>query len=342
MLAYGYGWQGDLTRALAAVDRYAAQLPPNDPNPIDTRGDVLAANERYDEALAQYRKNAQLNPAWLTGSGEKIALVYLQQKKYSLAEASAQAAYSRASGDDRAEVAGVLGDIEVGRGRLEEAVSRYEEAARLFAKQHPLRADAPLLKAARIQLAQGNPQAILELAGRHAVPGAGGVRALADLALKKDAAAKKDFGALRASLGPLAGDYMVERTIEFYRFLAAAYSGKWQQVTTDGAKIHPGFRRQTDYEMGRAFFETGNLTEAEHHLQVTLKAARDWSNSFEIAANDLICSILAQFYEGKILEQTGKKAEAINAYQEFLSHFENSTAKLPQIAEARAALARLM
>jgi tetratricopeptide (TPR) repeat protein len=135
---------------------------------------------------------------------------------------------------------------------------------------------------------------------------------------------------------------MVERTIEFYRFLAAAYSGKWQQVTTDGAKIHPSFRRQMDYEMGRAFFETGNLTEAEHHLQVTLKAARLWENSFEITSNDLICSILAEFYQGKILEQTGKKAEAINAYQEFLSHFENSTAKLPQIAEAHAALERLM
>jgi cytochrome c-type biogenesis protein CcmH/NrfG len=51
---------------------------------------------------------------------------------------------------------------------------------------------------------------------------------------------------------------------------------------------------------------------------------------------------LAHFYLGRILEQTGKKAEAITAYQEFLSHFENSTAKLPQIAEARAALKRLM
>ena len=343
MLAYGYGWQGDLTRALGMLEHYAALLPPNDPNPIDTRGDVLSLSERYDEALAQYRNNAQLNPAWETaGSAGKIALVYLQQKKYSLAEATAQAAYSRASGDDRAEMAGILGDIEVGRGRLEQAVSRYEEAARLFAKQHPLSADRPLLKGARIHLAQGNPQAVLELAGRHAVPGAAGLRALADLALKKDLAAEKEFAALRASLGPLVGDYMVDRTIEFYRFLAAAYSGKWQQVTTDGAKIHPNFRREVDYEMGRAFFETGNLTEAERHLQLTLKAARYWGNIIEITSNDLLCSTLAQFYLGRILEQTGKKAEAINAYQEFLSHFENSTAKLPQIAEARAALKRLM
>jgi cytochrome c-type biogenesis protein CcmH/NrfG len=51
---------------------------------------------------------------------------------------------------------------------------------------------------------------------------------------------------------------------------------------------------------------------------------------------------LTQFYLGKILEQTGKKAEALKAYQEFLCHFENSTAKLPQIAEVQAAVKRLM
>jgi len=341
-LAYAYAGQGDPTRALAAVDRYASLLPPNDPNPIDTWGDVLASNERYEEALAQYRKNAQLNPTWRTSSADKIALVYLQQKKYSLAEASAQAAYSRTSGADQAKMAGILGDIEVGRGRLEPAVSRYEEAARLFAKQLPLRADLPLLKAAHIHLAQGHPQAVLELAGRHAVPGAAGLRALADLVLKKDPAAEREFAALRASLGPLVGDYMLERTIEFYRLLAAAYSGRWQQVTTDSAKIHPWFRTGIDYEVGRAFFETGNLTEAERYLQLTLMAARLWANDSQIASNDLLSSILAQFYQGGILEQAGKKAEAINAYQEFLSHFENSTAQLPQIAEARAALKRLM
>jgi len=51
---------------------------------------------------------------------------------------------------------------------------------------------------------------------------------------------------------------------------------------------------------------------------------------------------LTQFYLGKILEQTGKKAEALKAYQEFLCRFENSTAKLPQIAEVQAAVKRLM
>jgi hypothetical protein len=51
---------------------------------------------------------------------------------------------------------------------------------------------------------------------------------------------------------------------------------------------------------------------------------------------------LAHFHLGRLLEQKGRKPEAIDAYQEFLGHFENSAAKLPQIAEAHASLKRLL
>jgi len=63
-LAWAYGFEGDVPRALAAVDRYASLLPPNDPDPIDQRGHVLRQNGRYEEALAAFRKNRELNPGW--------------------------------------------------------------------------------------------------------------------------------------------------------------------------------------------------------------------------------------------------------------------------------------
>jgi len=52
--------------------------------------------------------------------------------------------------------------------------------------------------------------------------------------------------------------------------------------------------------------------------------------------------VLSEFYLAKVFEHAGKRADAVNAYQEFLSHFENSNARLPQIADARAALKRLL
>jgi hypothetical protein len=88
--------------------------------------------------------------------------------------------------------------------------------------------------------------------------------------------------------------------------------------------------------------ETGMFAEAERHLRFALKAARVWFYPELTVRSNFVSYTLAQFYLGRVLEQTGRKAEAISSYKEFLSHFENSTAKLPQIAEARAALKRLM
>jgi tetratricopeptide (TPR) repeat protein len=93
---------------------------------------------------------------------------------------------------------------------------------------------------------------------------------------------------------------------------------------------------------GRAYLETGDRDHAEKLFHFTIQAQRIWLNSGVIARHDPLAYELAQFYLAKILEQQGKKAEAISAYQEFLSHFENSSARLPQIPEARDALKRLL
>jgi hypothetical protein len=51
--------------------------------------------------------------------------------------------------------------------------------------------------------------------------------------------------------------------------------------------------------------------------------------------------MLDHFYLGKIYERTDRPALALGEYQEFLWHFKDSRATLPQIPEARAAVKRL-
>ena len=53
-------------------------------------------------------------------------------------------------------------------------------------------------------------------------------------------------------------------------------------------------------------------------------------------------AILCHFYLGQVYEATGKHDQAVNEYQEFLSHFESSKTRLPQVADARTALKRLL
>jgi tetratricopeptide (TPR) repeat protein len=342
MLAYACASEGDLPRALAALDRYAALLPANDPNPIDSRGDVLAMNGHLEEAVAAYRRNLELNPSWFGMAANKIALAYLHQGKYSLAEASAQSAYDRASGPDRAGPASVLGDIEVGRGRLDRAVARYEEAEQMYAARNPRGAYVSLLKAAEIYFEQRQPEAALALGRRHVSPWAADVRGTAYLLLKKDSAAEKEFVTLRTSLTPLGGEYRAGKMVELRRLYAAAYAGRWQEVIASWPQLGQQFWPGYALDVGRAYLEMGMLAEAERHLQFASNVNRLWSSGDAVIAHDFLSYTLAQFCLGKVLEQTGRKAEAVNAYQEFLGHFENSTAKLPQIAEARAALKRLL
>jgi tetratricopeptide (TPR) repeat protein/predicted Ser/Thr protein kinase len=341
-LAYAYGFEGDLPKALASVDRYAALLPPNDPNPLDDRGDVLSMNGHFEEAIAAYRKNLELHPSWFIATGSKIALAYLHEGKYSDAEASARSVYENGKPSERAAAAGVLGDIDVGRGHLDRAVARYEESARLNAKQNPELSQWPLMKAGQIYFAQGQPELVLALARHSTSPWAAGLRGTAYLLLNKDSAAEKEFGDLRGSVTPLVGEYMAGKIVELHRLQAAAYAGRWQEVVAGWPQLGQQFWDLYALDVGRAYLETGMPAEAERHLRFVLKVARYWGDPVHAGRCNFVSYTLAQFYLGRVLEQTGRKAEAISAYKEFLSHFVNSTAKLPQIAEARAALKRLM
>jgi hypothetical protein len=124
-----------------------------------------------------------------------------------------------------------------------------------------------------------------------------------------------------------------------YRLLAADYAGHWQRVTVNWPQLARK-KKLLDLPVGRACLAAGALREAELHLRSTLDAERRWGNKMEIAFHDHLSYMLAQFYLGRVLEEQGKKTEALDVYREFLSHFKNSTASLPQIAEARAALKR--
>jgi TolB-like protein/tRNA A-37 threonylcarbamoyl transferase component Bud32 len=351
-LGYAYGFQGDVPNALGAFDRYEAMLPPNDPNPNDSRGDVLAFNGRYEQALAAYRKNRELNPAWYWGSSQKIVFTCLWAGQYWLAEPTALSVTRYATDiGARAAVSDLLGDIEVGRGRLDAAVARYEEEARLVEPSAPEAAsDAlgrpmglqALFKAAQILFEQHQPEAALALGRRHAGPWAASVRGTACLLLKNESAAEKEFNALRASLTPLRGEYMAGKYVDLDRLLAAAYAGRSQEVTAGWQQLGRQFRPMVDLEVGRAYLESGAMPEAEQHIRWALMAHGFQAFTHPaIVAPDFLTYFLGQFYLGKVLEQTGKRTEALRAYQNFLGHFENSTAKLPQIAEARAAVKRL-
>jgi hypothetical protein len=81
---------------------------------------------------------------------------------------------------------------------------------------------------------------------------------------------------------------------------------------------------------------------AEREFRDTLKNSRGFSNFGVMREQIPLFSLLCHFYLGQIYEATGKSQQAIDEYQSFLSHFEGSRTKMPQVAGARAALKRLI
>jgi eukaryotic-like serine/threonine-protein kinase len=71
-LAYCYDEMGQLDEALRTLDEYQ-KIAPDEPNPLDSRGDILARNGRLTEAIAAYTEATKKEPGF---SPSKIKLYY--------------------------------------------------------------------------------------------------------------------------------------------------------------------------------------------------------------------------------------------------------------------------
>ena len=94
--------------------------------------------------------------------------------------------------------------------------------------------------------------------------------------------------------------------------------------------------------IAKAYLSAGRLADAEAALQRRIRGLCGFgATSFDFDAFSMLEYLLARFYRGQVYERTGRAPQAASEYRYFLSSFDRSTAKLPQIAEAREAVRRL-
>ncbi len=335
-LAYNYAFQQDSSRALDAADRYAALLPPDDPNPIDTRADVYSMGGNQSNALAEYQRNLKAHPDF-SYTREKIALVYLLAGKNREAAEAAQAAYEKAEAADRGVAREVQGDVALRNGDLDLAAKYYQQAS-VLSESDPSRSSAQAWKAAEIYFEQGKPQAALDKAKSLSGFGATEVRGVAYLLLGDHVNAEIEFTSARSAMVPFFSDYRVNTLIALDRLRAAKLAGQWRQVIDGWPALSDDLKPQNGFLAGRAYAELA-LPQAESELRTSQR----FLCAGGLVSDDInfLQLELADFYLGKALEHEGKRLEAVDSYRKFLSHFEHSSAGLPQINEARNAVLRL-
>jgi serine/threonine protein kinase/tetratricopeptide (TPR) repeat protein len=342
VLGYLEAGSGNLAAALQANDQYMA-IRPNDPNPWDTRGDILYQLNHDDEAVEAYRKVLALKPDFI-GYGDyiKLAVVYADQKKFALADSALQEYGKRVTGAGKFYVRVFAGQFQETRGDLEGARVSYERAVRDLARaeQNGGAADA-LQSLAMVSLLTGEGLVSdLALARQQKLSG-WEYRAIGALqAAQGDTAASERSLQLYAAARPELGSQGLEE-IRDYNALYGALMRKDAPGVLEVASRLPNFIISLlRYPRGWAYFETKDYSRAEQDLHAAVLNERSLSNFNTMRTRSPLLAALAHFYLGQVYEATGKREQATNEYQEFLSHFENSRASLPQIALARAALQR--
>ena len=341
-LGYSQAAIGNLPAALQVNDQYRA-LRPSDPNPWDTRGDILYMSNHEDEAVEAYRKVIALKPDFIDyGDYAKLAVVYADQKKFALADSALQEYGQRARGASKLYVSVFKAEFQETRGDLDGARASLQKAVRDLASagQNDGAGDA-LRSLVLLSLLTGEGStADLTFARQQKLSGLenGAIGFLQ--AVQGDTAASERSLQLLAAARPEMGPQGIAR-IRNYATLYAAFLRKDAQGVIAAAGRVPnsmdGFMR---YLRGWAYFETKDYTRAEQDLHAAILDQKQLANFNAMRVHSPLLMALAHFYLGQVYEATGRRDQAANEYQEFLSHFENSRANLPQIAIARAALQR--
>jgi len=341
--SYGLAAEGDFNGALAANDSYIA-IRPGDPNPLDTRGDILFTAGRDDEAVAAYRKVLELKPDFSDYSEYlKLAIVYTDQKKPDMANAAFQQYAHRASPLSRLYVPGFEAQFKQTAGDLEGALASYREAvAQLGHAKQSQAAETFLGSFAVLSVLQGQGSSALSFAQQQKLDDYE-QRTVAFLqTMAGNASAAQQSLQRFASSHPWIASRALEINQAFDDIAAAVHRGDGQAALSRASSI-PDF--QVCYLLflkGRAHLLTNDYASAETEFRAALRVERLVANTGALAQRFPVLGILSHYYLGQLYERTGKRDQAINEYQEFLSHFGSSPSHLPQVGEARTALKRLM
>jgi serine/threonine protein kinase/TolB-like protein len=341
--SYGLALEGDFSGALAANDSYMA-IRPGDPNPLDTRGDILFMADRDDEAVATYRKVLELKPDFSDYSEYlKLAIVYTDQRKPDMANAAFQQYAHRASPLSRLYVPGFEAQFKQTAGDLEGALASYREAIRQLGQAKQSQAAAMFLRQfAALSVLLGESSSALSFVQQ---------QKLDDYEQRTVAFLQTMAGnpsAARQSLQRFAASHpwIAPRALEIDQasadIAAAVHRGDGQEALSRASSI-PDFRTaDLLFLKGRAHLLTNDYGSAETEFRAALRSERSVENTGALTQRFPVIGILCHYYLGQLYERTSKHDQAINEYQEFLSHFPSSQSRLPQVGEARIALKQLM
>jgi eukaryotic-like serine/threonine-protein kinase len=343
IMGYAQAYAGNATAALEVNDRYIA-LRPNDPNPWDTRGDIFFYFGRDDEALNAYRKVLELKPDF-GGYGEYLKLfgTYAEQGKFALADAAMQEYARKAKGLELFYLPVYEARLKQAHGDIEGALDSYKSAVAKLKTAGQERAAASILRVgSNVAILTGKTALFLTYARQQKLHGEElEIVAFLERVAGDPAASDRDVQQYRTG-HPFLSQYAVDKERATADAFASLTRGDAQGTLHAADQVRDEIADSVWLARGRAHLLQKDYASAETELRRAITVNRIAFNPNLLRKQVPLVGFLAHCYLGQVYEASGKRDQAVNEYQTFLSHFENSRTTLPEVAAARDALKRLM
>ncbi|MCX6835259.1 MAG: tetratricopeptide repeat protein [candidate division Zixibacteria bacterium] len=345
-LAYCYEEDGQLSEALRTLDEYE-RVAPDEPNPLDSRGDILARNGRLKEAIDSYARAVKKEPSFYA-SKTKLYYAYLADGQYEQAEGiyrewEAQCAKFGCANAYWAKANALIfrGQYRDGLAWLDKAIG--EDSVLSIGKKS---SSLEVLHSAKTQLLlamDSSAVAEAEVTIKYLLTMRPDdkvtyritlVRALAQAGLSDSAQQiveqiHKDLEAAGSSM--------------FSYWMAKGYLELWRR---DGALAAESFDSATSFRPKRLAFLTrflqGQALVVAGQAEKAIEVLAAQENSFTDARlKDYYTNSRIYYYLARAYEASGQTDSAITRYERFLSIWENADSTLPELIDARQRLARL-
>jgi len=353
-LAYIYSELTEHDSALWAIDR-CLELEPNEPNFLDTRGDVFLVAGDLHKAADEYRRALEIDPGF-SPSLRNLGKVHVAWRQYDRADSLYRRLAAHPDPLKRANGRMELANLEIHRGRFAEALRRFEMGIQMDSielgddwpgfrmSKHWRRFLVNLYLTKDTAAAEWDVETLVRMALRidSTTVGYSYWLRLARMNVAWLNAAKGNEAAAREALQALQAhiDILSEREITVYNMSLGAMHymlGKY-----DSAIIHleamtwAGELPSQWVLLGMTYLEVGRFEDAIPLLE---KHCLPPETLFWPGAEQWV--VQSRYYLARSYEGAGRIPEAIAAYGVFLDHWGQCTPMIEMVRDAKARLATL-
>jgi tetratricopeptide (TPR) repeat protein len=345
-LAYAYDELGDFEQSLWAINKYI-ELAPNEPNPYDSRAEILARNGQAEDARASYLRALSIDADFLPSLQGAIGLS-IQLGDFRIADSLIEAMKNHQNPAVQSRGFSQDASLALYQGRFRDALGIYDRRLKLDSQSEATRS-----RMAGVYINRGY---ILSFLGEtdKALAETERARRLREETLTPDQAQRSiwdDQVRIMAEAGRIAEADSIHQLLgedmdEMFGVDSTGHLRLGQHIQFAAGNFDSAL---TLYQKS-----LGRRTEFTEHVRLgqtyaELRRFRDAQREYDLAAdlfdgsrlNNSATAVLYYYYRAQVYDRSGKTQQAAESYQKFLTIWKDADPGIEEVEDAKRRLAEL-